>query len=63
MSSCNIAVSRNTQSCHEALIPYDTNSNSVIAYTTSANINASSDNMLASVEPTKLADDIYKTSN
>ena len=66
MSSCNIAVSRNTQSlksCHEAVIPYDTNSNSVIANSTSANINTSSDNMLTSVAPAKLADDLYETSN
>ena len=66
MSSCNIAVSRNTQSltsCHETLISYDTHGNSVIAHTTSANINTSSDNMLTSVAPKKLADDVYKTSN
>ena len=66
MSSCNMAVSRNTQSltpCHEPFIPCNTYSNSVIANTTSAKINDSSDNMLTSVAPTKLADDIYKTSN
>ena len=66
MSSCNIAISRNTQSltsCHETWISYDTHGNSVIANTTSANINTSSDNMLTSVAPTKLADDVYKTSN
>ena len=66
MSSCNIAVSRNTQSltsCHETLISYNAHSNSVIANTTSANINTSSDNMLTSVAPTKLADDVIKTSN
>ena len=62
MSSCNIAVFRNTQSltsCHETLISYDTHGNSVIANTTSANINTSSDNMLTSVAPTKLADDVH----
>ena len=66
MSSCNIAVSRNTQSltsCQETFISYNTHGNSVIANTTSANINSSCDNMLTSVAPTKLADDVYKTSN
>ena len=66
MSSCKIAVSRNIQSltsCHETLISNRTNCNSVIANTTSANINTSSDNMLTSVAPTKLADDVFKTSN
>ena len=61
-----IAVSRKTQSltsCHETLKSYNTYDNSVIANTTSANINTSSDNMLASVAPTKLADDVHKTSN
>ena len=61
-----IAASKNTQSltsCHETLISYNTNGNSVIANTTSANINTSSDNMLTSVAPTKLVDDVYKTSN
>ena len=60
-----IAVSRNTQSltsCHETLISYSTYSNSVIANTTSANINTSSDNMLISVTPTNWADDVYRTS-
>ena len=66
MSACNIAVTRNTQSstlCHETLIPHNTYSNSVIANTTSANINTSSDIMLTSVSPTKLTDDVYETSN
>ena len=78
LSSCNdanenmlitineIAVSRNTLSLtsfHEIFIFYDTNSNSVITYTTTASINASSDNMIISVAPTKLADDVYMTSN
>ena len=66
ISSCNIAVSRKTQSltsCHETLISHNTYSNSVIANTTSANINTSSDNMLTSVAPTKLADDVYETSS
>ena len=66
MSSCNIAASRNTQSltsCHETLIPYNTISNSVITNTTSAKINTSSDNMLTSVAPTKLAEDVCETSN
>ena len=61
-----IAVSRNTQSltsCNETLISYDTHGNSVIANTTSANMNTSSANMLTSATPTKLADDVYKTSN
>ena len=61
-----IAASRNTQSltsCHETEISYNTYSNSVIANTTSANINTPSDNMLTSVTPTKLADDVYNTSN
>ena len=61
-----IAVSKNTQSltsCHETLISYNTYGNSVIANTTSANINTPSDNMLTSVTPTKLADDAHKTSN
>ena len=40
-----------------------THSNSVIANTTSANINTSCDNMLTSVAPTKLSDDVYMTSN
>ena len=65
MSSCNIAVSRNTQSltsCHETLISYNAHGNSAIANTTSANINTLSDNMLTSVAPTKLADDVHKTS-
>ena len=66
MSSSNIAVSRNTQSltsCHETLISYNTHSNSLIANTTSASINTSSDKILTSVAPTKLDDDVYKTSN
>ena len=73
MSSCNdandnmlmtineITASRNTQSltsCHETLISYSTYGNSVFANTTCANINTSSENMLASVAPTKLADDV-----
>ena len=66
MSSCNIAVIKNTQSltsCHVTLISHNTYCNSVIANTNSANINTSSDNMLTSVAPTKLADDVYETSN
>ena len=66
MSSCNIAVTKNTQSltsCHETLILHNTYCNSVIANTTSANINTSSDYMLTSVAPTNLADDVYETSN
>ena len=66
LSSCKIVISRNTQSltsCHETLIPYNTNSNSVIANTISANINISRDNMLTSVAPTKLADDVREISN
>ena len=66
MSSCNIAVTKNTQSltlCHETLISHNTYCKSVIANTNSANINTSSDNMLTSVAPTKLADDVYETSN
>ena len=61
-----IAVSRNTQSLtsrHETFIPHNTYCNSVIANTTSANINTSSDNILTSVTPTKLADDVHNTSN
>ena len=61
-----IAVSRNTQSltsCHETVISYNTNSNPVLANTTSANINTPSDNMLASATPTKLADDVHTPSN
>ena len=50
-------------SCHETLISYNTYGNSVIANTTSANINTSSDYFLASVAPTKLDDDAYRTSN
>ena len=66
MSSWNIVVSRNTQSltsCHETLIPYSTNCNSVIANTISHNINTSLGNMLASAAPTKLDDDVCETSN
>ena len=61
-----IAASRNTQSltsCHKSLIPHNSYDNSVIANTTSANINTSSDNMFTSVTPTTLADDVYNTSN
>ena len=61
-----IAVSRKNPSltsCHETVISYNTHSNSVITNTISANINTPSDNMLASVTPTKLAVDVYKTSN
>ena len=61
-----LAVSMNTQSmasCHRALISYSTNSNSVIAKTISVNINTSSDNMLTSVSPTRLAVALCMTSN
>ena len=61
-----IAASRNNKSltsCHETVISYNTHCNSVIANTTSAIINSPSDNMLISATPTKLADDVHKTSN
>ena len=58
-----ISVSRYSQSlklCHKA---NNTHSTSVIANTTSANINTPSDNMPTSVTTTKLVDDVHKTSN
>ena len=61
-----VLVSRNTHvltSCHETVIRHSTYCNSVIANTSSANINTSSDNVLTSVSPTKLADYMHMTSN
>ena len=66
ITNIEIAVSWNTQSlasCHEASISCNTYGNYVIAKTTSACINTSSDNMPTSVTPTKLADDVHRTSN
>ena len=66
MTISEIAVSRKTESltsCHEPVISNNTCSNSVIASTTGANNKTPSDNMLRNVTPTKLIDDVYKTSN
>ena len=66
MTISQIAASRNTQSltsCHEILINNNSYSNCAIANTTGANINTPSDNMLTSVTPTKLIDDVCKKSN
>ena len=49
--------------CHETLISYNTHGNSVIAITTSVQVNTSIDNMLTSAAYTKLTDDVHKTSN
>ena len=66
MTISEIAVYRNTQSltsCHETVISNYIYSNSGIAMTTGANINTPSGNMLVSITPTKLIDDVCETSN